>query len=191
MESNEERERERHSLSNRLSFIALPVALALAGGACSAQVVPPTVVSVSSKVFTPMSGSYVAGQMVTGATEHRAVFNTLQADFLPCRLRLVFSQYPSWAQSAAYGDTQDHYTYVRHATVPMFAQPNPRLKTWYIPNEQGPKSYAFVATTIVIPASCSQTYGPPPPPVPAEKDRPYTEGVAVEGSADVTQINVP
>ncbi|HQK95953.1 MAG TPA: hypothetical protein PLD23_20825 [Armatimonadota bacterium] len=178
-------------LFGRVSFVVLLAVAVASASMCSAQVVVPTVVSVTSKVFTPTTGTYQPSQLITGATEHKAVFDTSQANYLPCRLRLTFSQYPSWNQSGAYGTTQDCYTYTRNAAVPMYAQPNPRLHSWTVPDPGGPAQYAFVATTSALPAACSQQYGPPPPPPPPDEQKAYTSGEWVQGGSDATQINVP
>ncbi|HOS92985.1 MAG TPA: hypothetical protein PLQ54_06700 [Armatimonadota bacterium] len=158
---------------------------------CSAQVVLPTVVLVTSKVFSPTTGTYAAGQLVTGATQHKAVFNTSQANYLPCRLRLDWEQYPSWAQSDRVSNGHYQYTYTRNAAVTMYSSPNPILKSWYIPPDSGPRSYAFVAATTARPDVCSVQYPPPPPAPPADPDKQYAMGEEVQGDSDVTQINTP
>jgi len=187
-----ERERERATFPSvrPVTPVVLVIVMMVASSVCSAQVVVPTVVSVTSKVYTPTTGTYQKGQLITGTTMHKAVFNTSQANYLPCRLRLTFAQYPSWDQSGAYGSTQDRYTYSRMASVPVYAQPNPRIHSWEVPSPQDPAMYSFTATTSAIPAACSTTYGPPPPPIPQDPEKDYTCGDEVQGDPDSTQISV-
>lgn len=153
--------------------------------ACTASfsITPPTVTSVTAKVNAPQSGTYQPGQVLTGNTTHKAIFDTTNGELQPFKLIVGWRQSPSWV----YGEMSDstpYYTFYKTANVVRFSDPNPIVIQGNAPTVPG--QYTFTAVTFAIPCAATKTYPPyVDPPL-----REYQAGDELQSDPDVTQIDV-